>query len=279
MMCQLTFRRALLVMFALLGWLHCDAINGHFALGQDKQPDEAAKPAIHGAVPLGLSPGVLTKVTLHGDKLDRTSKVTTNVAGATVTLRSTTALPPPGKKEPKRSDDSKIEIELTLPADFLGETVELTAVTPAGETPPRAMRVVAKDRLVEEREPNDGFRQAQKIQRDQTIAGAIQNARDVDVFAYQGRVGEKLRCEVFAARFGSPLDSLLTIYDADTHVIGVNDDAADTTDSQLRVTLPADGVYYLTLMDAHDHGSADHVYQLTVTAEAAAALPEKPTSR
>ena len=41
-----------------------------------------------------------------------------------------------------------------------------------GESAPRAVRVVAKANLIQETEPNNGFREAQKIERDRTIAGA-----------------------------------------------------------------------------------------------------------
>ena len=55
------------------------------------------------------------------------------------------------------------------------------------------------------------------------------------------RAGQRLVCEVLAARHGSALDSLLTLYDADGRQVATNDDTAGSTDSRLEVTLPRDG--------------------------------------
>jgi hypothetical protein len=85
----------------------------------------------------------------------------------------------------------------------------------------------------------------------------------VDVFRFDGNAGQKVICEVFAARFGSPLDSILTLYHAKGGQLASNDDEG-STDSRLEITLPKKGVYYLSLIDAHDQGGPAHVYRLVV---------------
>ena len=65
-----------------------------------------------------------------------------------------------------------------------------------------------------------------------------------------------------AARFGSPVDALLMLYDANRRV--VDSATAGNPDPALKVTLPRDGVYYVTVIDANDLGGANFGYRLVV---------------
>src|SRR5262249_38904500 len=136
-------------------------------------------------------------------------------------------------------------------------------VTPEGKTKAHPLLVESKIPVVPEKEPNDGFRQAQVIQLPQVIEGAIDRAKDVDVFRFEGKAGQKLAFEVQAGRYGSALDAILTLYDANGQEVA-SKDAGDSADPILEVTLPKAGTYYLSLMDAHDQGGVTHPYRLTV---------------
>ena len=57
-------------------------------------------------------------------------------------------------------------------------------VTPAGESPPYHLLVNDGTPLAAEREPNNGFEQAQPIQVPQVLDGAISQPQDVDVFTF-----------------------------------------------------------------------------------------------
>jgi hypothetical protein len=102
------------------------------------------------------------------------------------------------------------------------------------------------------------------VQLPQAIDGAINQPQDVDVFRFEGKKGQKIVCEVLAARYGSPLDSILTLYDADGHVLASNDDYGGSADSRLELTLPKTGVYFFSLIDAHDLGGPSYVYRLAL---------------
>jgi hypothetical protein len=86
----------------------------------------------------------------------------------------------------------------------------------------------------------------------------------VDVFKFSGKAGQRVTLEVLAARYGSPLDSILSLYNSSGVEIASNDDQKDTVDSRLEVTLPATDIYSVVLMDAHDGGSSIHVYRLVI---------------
>src|SRR5439155_9242842 len=96
----------------------------------------------------------------------------------------------------------------------------------------------------------------------QVVDGMVSRPKDVDVFRFDGRAGRRLVFEVLAARHGSALDSILTLYDAAGREVASNDDTPGSVGSRLEVTVPRDGVYYLSLIDAHDQGGPAHVYRL-----------------
>src|SRR5262249_62319292 len=72
--------------------------------------------------------------------------------------------------------------------------------------------------------------------------GRIFPRQDVDVWAVTLKKGQTVSCEVYAARLGSPLDSLLEIVDPSGRVIAENDDTFGA-DSFVRFTAAADGKY------------------------------------
>jgi hypothetical protein len=125
-----------------------------------------------------------------------------------------------------------------------------------------------------EKEPNDTPATAQRITLPVIVNGRIDRPGDWDVFGFQGRARQTIIAEVQARRLDSPLDSVLKLTDARGKVLAYNDDQEDRgqglhthhADSLLRVTLPADGTYYLHLGDAQRQGSPAHAYRLRVSA-------------
>ena len=56
---------------------------------------------------------------------------------------------------------------------------------------------------------------------------------------------------------------MLTLYDDKGHAIATNDDS-DTADSRISLSLPHDGVFFLSLTDANGKGGAMFPYLLEV---------------
>ena len=98
----------------------------------------------------------------------------------------------------------------------------------------------------------------------QTIRGTIGEPNDVDVFRFTGRKGETIIASVNAARAGSALDGILLLHDHAGQLLATIDDSDTSADPILKLRLPADGPYFLSLIDAHDRGSALHPYLLTL---------------
>ena len=67
-------------------------------------------------------------------------------------------------------------------------------------------------------------------------------------FRFHAKKGMALDLTVFARQLRSPLDSVLTVYDAKGRQLASNDDATGP-DSYLRFNVPADGDYGLSVQD------------------------------
>jgi hypothetical protein len=224
------------------------------APAQDKKPTKKDPPQVIMASPLGAAPGVATRVVVRGARLDAATGIRFPNVKATAKLLSKGPARLPRPEDAGRLGNTQVEVEVVLPAGLPAGTVGFVVTTAAGDSAPHRLLVEDPRRLVPEKEPNNGFRQAQPIALPCTVEGRIDPARDVDVFRFDGRAGQRVRFEILAARFGSALDSILTLYDAGGHELAANDDSGGSADSVLEATLPQAGTYYLSLMDAHDQG-------------------------
>ena len=200
---------------------------------------------------------------MRGLRLDTVSEVRCREPGVRTKVLSKGKVGVPNQMDPNKLGDTQVEVEIKVPADFKGDAAHCVAVTPQGESPPHRL-LVDRAPVLAEKEPNNSFRQAQSIAVPQVVEGRISQAQDVDVFRFEGKQGQQLILEVFAARHGSALDSVLTLYDADGRTLTVSDDIEGTSDSRIEVTLPKTGVWYVSVIDAHDQGGPTHVYRLSV---------------
>jgi hypothetical protein len=65
----------------------------------------------------------------------------------------------------RQSDgDTQLELALDVPGGFEAGKLQIVIVTPGGETEPREITIAADAALVQEKEPNGGFLEAQVIE-------------------------------------------------------------------------------------------------------------------
>lgn len=239
---------------------------GPTARGQEKKDDKPAAPRVTAVVPLAVEAGATSKVRLRGFKLDAAKDVKV-VGPAELKDQIKFTIKSRGKIESKddkakAAGDTHAELELELPkdaAETLAEVKFVVIVTPDGQTPERSVRVVHKSVLVDEQEPNGGLRTAQAVAANPAVVrGVIGEEKDVDVYRVAGKAGQTLRAEVCADRAGggSSLDGSLTLFDARGRTLAFADDSAGGKDPTLELKLPADGDYFVALIDAHDRGGA-----------------------
>ena len=228
------------------------------ATAEEKKNDT---PQITAITPLSIVAGETQTLRLRGLKLKEVTEIrTTPAVGATVKEKKDAA--PPNGLEAKDVGDQELVVELNVPADCAAKTIALEAIAPAGTTAPRGIFVIAKDAEVREKEPNNGFREAQPWDMAKPLAGRVEGDKDVDVFRIQGRAGKPLSVRITAANAGSLLDPVLSIFDAEGHLLNTADDADGGRDARISVTPKMDGPLCLVVSDAHDRGGPWHEYRL-----------------
>ena len=234
-----------------------------FAASQDKKPPEKKATVLYSA-PLVAKPGAKQKLVLRGMHLDAVTEVkATGDAKVKVLGAKTVAVP--NNYPAHRVGDSEVEIELELPKD--AKTVAVKVVAPSGESNLYTLLIPDDLPTVAEKEPNNNFDQAQGVALPCAIEGTIRSERDTDVYQFAGKKGEKIRVEVQAARFGSPVDALISLSDSNRAVVASTDDTDGSLDPAFLVTLPADGTYRLSVLDAHDLGGENFGYRLLLRRE------------
>jgi hypothetical protein len=131
---------------------------------------------------------------------------------------------------------------------------------------PNVMRVSHLVNVLES-EPNNDTQHATIVNQDLPVAlnGIIEQKDDVDFFQFHAKKGQQFDFTVWARRLGTPLDSVLEIYNDKGAKIGTNDDAGGP-DSYLRWNAPADGEFYVSVRDQLGRGGPNYVYRLEITA-------------
>jgi hypothetical protein len=228
--------------------------------GQDKKPPVKVAQRAKYVMPLAVVPGFAGKVTVRGFGLDTATEVMADAGVAAKVLGKPRKATPPQNVPPELTGDTEIDVELALPKDFAAPHVALKVGTAD------AVKLLVVPRLVAELEPNDGFATGQLLVPPVTLHGTIDKPRDVDVYRFVGRKGQRWRFAVTARKLGSPVDALLTLYDDRKRVVESCDDNASDADPSFTATLPRDGVYFLSVIDSHDQGGGIFPYVLSVSA-------------
>ncbi|MHA3771761.1 PPC domain-containing protein [Verrucomicrobiota bacterium sgz303538] len=256
--CQKTFT-------CLLSALVLSLYSGTAVAEDEKKPD--GPPKITAVAPLEIVAGATTSLRVRGLLLgDATELRVADAPTIAVEMKEKKKADVPNGLEAKKVGDTQVEAAMKVPADFPAEKLRFCVVTPKGTTEWKEIRVVQAAALVEEKEPDNGFREAQCIEPGSTVRGVIKEDKDVDVFRVEGHRGKRLQIEIFASRGGSLLDPTLMLFDAQGHLIASGDDeSTDDRDARLNILLPANGVYFVSITDANDRGGEWHSYTLAVT--------------
>lgn len=141
---------------------------------------------------------------------------------------------------------------------------------PSGNT----LRVRPYDNTLEV-EPNDDFAHATNSGAKAPIAlnGIIEKPGDIDYFKFNLTKGQKVDFYTYAQTLGSPLDSVMVIYNAKGANVGSNDDGnagRRRLDSKFTFTAPEDGEYAASVTDHLSRGGPNFVYRI----EAEASVPD-----
>lgn len=228
--------------------------------------DEATPPRV-----VSISPGVLARgktatVTLRGFQLTRSTTLTVSAGEQQlkVIVKSAEGVGAPNGLDVKLVGDTRLTAEIEVPADLPTDQLQLVAANADVPAAPRLVAVLAQELLLSEAEPNNGFQQSQPMTSGQWLTGLIDPKQNIDVYQFAGVAGDEWELDLHAARGGSSLDGLLMLHTQSGRLIATTDDQSHSRDPKLRVKLPADGHYCLTVLDASDTASELHFYTLHI---------------
>jgi hypothetical protein len=202
----------------------------------------------------------------------------------------------------RRGTDVELELHgVNLPGDRL--TMKIPADSPATQwvTVSEGGLVsnahpLAVDDLPEtmEAEPNNAAGESQAVSVSTVINGRIDQPGDADYFTFQAEAGQELSFQVQARRFGSPLDSILALYDDAGRQLGEYDDPTPQAvpnalgtgvendqgasvhprdallmhraDAHLVHTFASAGNYVVKIADVTEQGGPEYAYRLRIAA-------------
>ncbi len=207
-------------------------------------------PELQSVYPRGIERGKEHTLTLGGNRLDDAQKVFFYDKGITT-------------KSLKVVNNKKLEVVVEVASDCrLGEHI-LQVHGGKGISDFRSV-FVGPFPAVKEKEPNNDFTTAQKINLDHTVAGQVVR-EDVDYFVLSLKAGQRMSVEVEAVRLGTFFDSLIAVYDSQQNEIAVCDDTElFSQDGFLTIIAPADGDYFVMIRDAAFNANGNARYRLHI---------------
>jgi hypothetical protein len=163
--------------------------------------------------------------------------------------------------ENKLVGDSQLLAEITFPANFPAGLLEYSIATTAGNANGKIL-VLSAESVVEETEPNNGFREAQTFQVGKSLRGSIQGEKDVDVYTFLTKADQQFKVTVTSG--GSLLmDAELLCYDGRGQFLAAADDG-ESRDPALVFKSQSDGPVFVCVSSVHDLGGEWHSYLLVV---------------
>jgi hypothetical protein len=239
----------------------------------------AAQPApkLTAISPEWIQRGTSVEVTLTGDNLGGVTQIIFNGdAGLSASNPPPTA-PAPVKPSvaiestgggislaapaPPKRNEKKLVVKVMATVDASLAPRELRVVAPGGVSNPLNMNVGQWPEIAK-RDPNTSLADAQPVELPAVISGVLNTAAQTNFYRFKAKKDEEFVFEVDAARRGSPLDSTLSILDANGKVLIRNGDAVGL-DSLLFFPVPADGEFILALRDFRYRGGNEYFYRLT----------------
>lgn len=164
-----------------------------------------------------------------------------------------------------------VEQEVKLPDQPDNEYMVYVAGDPAPSG--NILRVSPFDDYTEQ-EPNDDPAHANVsgLAAPCAFNGIIGKAGDVDSFKFRLTKGQKVDFHAYAQALGSPLDTVINVFNSKGQNVGGNDDGGGRRrlDSKLSYSVPENGDYVVSITDHLGRGGPTYVYRI----EAVASLPQ-----
>jgi hypothetical protein len=255
------------------------------AVAQPPPDTQLPIPQLNVITPCGGKAGTTVEVTFAGVDLEDPEALVFSHPSIKAEAIQPPPPPPadPKKPAPPAPKPSVSKFKVTIAADAPVGNHDVRIVSKYGMSNPRVF-VVGDLSEVAEKEPNNDVTEAQRVELNTTINGAIAAPTDVDYFVFSGKKGQRVVASCLASTIDSRLRAGIEIYDSRGKQLasGRNYQGSDALTD---ITLPADGDYFVRLFEfTHTLGSPEHFYRLTLSTapwidavHPCVVLPGKPT--
>lgn len=210
------------------------------------------KPELASIRPRGAQRGATVRLTLTGKNLVEPDAVKLNARQLPIVLPADVA-----------QTSEQITLEVALPADLDVGTQRLALVGAGGESNELPLEIDVLPQHAEQ-EPNDALAQAWAISVPASVWGVLGARGDVDHYAFEGKAGQTVVCELASRRLGGQANGSVALLDAAGRVLAASNDFDGMEDPVLAWRLTADGKYMVRVSDLAAQGSDQHYYRLTL---------------
>ncbi len=257
-------RRFLLPGLLALTFLTVSADDGRAQPGLDSA---LPVPRLYTLTPPGAKAGTFVEVGFTGVDLDEPEQMIFTHPGIKAVPVEPPPPPPPDPKNPPKNPPAKAPItkfKVTVAADVPVGFYDARLVNKWGVSNPRIF-VVGDQTEVLEKEPNNDVEQAQRVELNSTISGAISTPTDVDYYVFAGKKGQRVVVSCLASSIDGKGHPAIEVYDSKNRQVAFNRNYYQN-DALTDVTLPEDGDYFVRVYEfTHTQGTADHFYRLTIS--------------
>jgi hypothetical protein len=227
--------------------------------GAQQQGPLFPSPRLASILPAGGQAGSTFEVALTGGDLEGATALYFSHPG----IRAELLEPEQPDPKVKNPPTPPVRFRVTLPADVPLGHHDVRVIGRWGISNPRAF-VVGDQPEVLENEPNNDVGQAQKIELNTVVNGAINPKVDVDYSVFQGKKGQRVIVVCAASGIDSRLSAFVQLFDPTGRQLAANSFYHDR-DAVLSAALPADGEYLVRVCErTYLTGGDEHGYRLSV---------------
>jgi hypothetical protein len=168
------------------------------------------------------------------------------------------------RRGPRMGPMAGVRFRVHIPADTPVGAHDLRVITEAGISNARAF-VIGDVKEYVEKEPNNDVPQAQRVELNCAVHGAISNPTDVDYFRFAGRKGQRVVLYCAAAGIDSQLEPAVELYGPDQALLALGR-GYNRGEALCDAVLPADGDYDVRVCSfGYVQGGPDYFYRLSIS--------------
>jgi len=225
-----------------------------------------ALPQFTSVTPVAGQRGTTVEVVLKGQNLNQITEILFDGSGISAELKHAGAQPFVRFNGQgifgKIPTDSRFTAQITIDPSTPAGAQNLRLVTANGVSNPQRF-IVSDLPEIAETEPNSTIDQANMLALPAVVNGVIESTDDLDLFKFSAEKDQRLICDVHASRLGSPLDSLLTLFDPEGKEV-ISNDISNGLDSLIDYTIQVSGDYVLQIRDLRYKSGNDFFYRIRV---------------